>query len=133
VITLERTPCFGTCPVYRVSLWNDGRIAFDGRRHVAHQGAAAGSVEPAVVDSLLAELVGAGYFELDTAYVYQSPGCGRYATDSPSVITSVTARGRTRRIQHDYGCQDAPAELGRLERRIDEVAGSSRWVGGESR
>ena len=25
-ITLERTPCLGTCPVYRVSIDGDGRV-----------------------------------------------------------------------------------------------------------
>jgi hypothetical protein len=58
-----------------------------------------------------------------------SPACGQYATDSPTVITSASAGGRTKTIRHDYGCQAAPRELGRLEQLIDEVAGTSRWVG----
>ena len=58
-----------------------------------------------------------------------APACGQYATDSPTVITSVTAGGRSKTIRHDYGCFDAPRELARLERLIDEVAGTARWVG----
>ena len=58
-----------------------------------------------------------------------SPACGRYATDSPMVITSASAGGRTKTIRHDFGCNGAPRELGGLERLIDEVAGTSRWIG----
>src|SRR6267154_2607882 len=29
-ITLERGPCFGTCPIYKVTLASDGKVTFDG-------------------------------------------------------------------------------------------------------
>ena len=43
--------------------------------------------------------------------------------------TSLTVNDRSKRIRHDYGCSGAPPELRRLEQRIDEVAGTSRWTG----
>jgi hypothetical protein len=129
VITLERTPCFGTCPVYAVSISMSGRVRFEGRNHVTKQGVATAEIPPARVDSLLHELEAGGYFDFADAYVMDAPACGLYATDSPTVITSVTAGGRSKTIRHDYGCFAAPAELARLERRIDEVAGTARWTG----
>lgn len=129
VITLERTPCFGSCPVYRVAIGADGTVRFDGRRHVAHPGPGTAKIPPAVVDSLLGELRDGGYFGFADAYVAGSAACGAYATDAPSAKTSVTLEGATKRIDHDYGCADAPPALARLERRIDEVAETSRWVG----
>ena len=71
-----------------------------------------------------------GYFDFADEYVMNAPACGQYATDSPTVITSVTAGGRTKRIRHDYGCFAAPQELAALERLIDEVTGTARWIGG---
>jgi hypothetical protein len=129
VITLERKPCFGTCPVYRLSIWSSGTVEFIGERHVTQQGRATASIPPARVDSLVAELEAGGYFGFEERYVHGEPACGLYATDSPTVVTSLTLDGRAREIHHDYGCSAAPPELGRLERRIDEVAGSSRWTG----
>jgi hypothetical protein len=128
VATLERTPCFGTCPVYEVSIFRDGTVRFLGKQHVKQQGAATATVSPAAVDSLVAELESAGYFDFADDYVMDAPACGMYATDSPTVITSLAAEGRTKRIRHDYGCSGAPPELRNLEQRIDEVAGSSRWI-----
>jgi Domain of unknown function (DUF6438) len=129
VATLERSPCFGTCPVYQVSILHDGTVRFIGKQHVKQQGNATASVSPGAVDSLAAELESAGYFELADDYVVDAPACGRYATDSPIVTTSLTTNGRTKRIRHDYGCSGAPPGLHRLEQRIDEVAGASRWTG----
>lgn len=129
LVTLERRPCFGSCPVYSVSLLGDGTVRFVGKEHVAHQGPATAAVPAAVVESLVSELTAGGYFEFADRYEHAEPACGLYATDSPSVITSVTMGGRTKEIRHDYGCASAPAELGRLERRIDEVARTARWTG----
>lgn len=128
-VTLERRPCFGTCPVYSVAVAPDGTVRYTGKHHVAHTGEATAVIPAARVDSLVAELEAGGYFGFADDYVMDSPACGRYATDSPTVVTSVTRDGRTKTIRHDYGCFEAPRTLVQLERRIDEVAGTSRWTG----
>jgi Domain of unknown function (DUF6438) len=128
-VTLERAPCFGTCPVYTVAISRDGKVEFDGKHHVADSGQATATIPPERVDSLLIELEAAGYFGFADAYEMDSPACGMYATDSPTVITSATRDGETKTVRHDRGCSAAPPELSRLEQRIDEVAGTARWVG----
>jgi len=128
-IALERTPCLGSCPVYTVSLFRSGRVRFDGRKYVEHGGVRSAQISSASVDSLLSELSAAGYYGFDDRYAYGAPACGRYATDLPSAIMTVDDGKRTKRIEHDHGCTDAPAALARLENRIDEVAGSARWTG----
>ena len=129
VITLERTPCFGSCPVYTVGVSASGEVTYQGRAHVRRLGTATARISEARVDSLLYELDRAGYFTFANRYRPSEPVCGRYATDSPAAITSVTHRGRSKRIEHDYGCGSAPGALVILERRIDEVLGSSQWTG----
>lgn len=129
VITLERTPCFGGCPVYTVSVSSTGGVSYQGRAHVRRLGAANSRIPRQRVDALLDELERAGYFTFANRYAASEPACGRYATDSPSAISSVTRRGRTKRIEHDYGCDGAPGALVVLEKRIDEVLGSDQWTG----
>jgi hypothetical protein len=128
-ITLERTACFGGCPVYTISVSPSGEVRFEGRAHVRKLGAATGRVPPERVDALLSELERGGYFTFAERYTPPEPACGRYATDSPSAITSVTLRGRTKRVTHDYGCGGAPGALVVLERRIDEALNSGQWTG----
>jgi hypothetical protein len=128
-VTLERTACFGGCPVYTLSVSPAGEVHFEGKAHTRWLGPASAQVSQAKVDSLLYELDHAGYFSFANHYTSVSPACGRYATDSPTVITSVTLGGKTKRIVHDYGCGAAPGALVVLERRIDEVLDSGRWTG----
>ena len=129
VITLERTPCFGGCPVYRLAVTSDGVVSYEGKANVRQLGKASSRVSPEKVQALLSELERAGYFSFADRYAAAEPVCGRYAADSPSVITSINAEGRTKRVEHDYGCGAAPGALVVLERRIDEVLGSTQWTG----
>ena len=129
VVTLERTPCFGTCPVYRVTASANGAVRFEGKSHVPHPGSAVGQVPKARLDSLLAELKAADYFGFEEQYVPGSPACGNAATDLPTVTTSVTLDGRTKRIEHYRGCAGAPRALSQLEERIDEVLNTAQWTG----
>ena len=127
-ISLERGPCFGTCPVYRVTLDRSGSVRFEGRRFVADTGLHTRSVPGARVDSLVAALEAAGYFGFADRYGVGQPGCEPYATDLPTVTTEVHAGARDKRVEHDHGCAGAPDALGALERRIDEVAEVERWI-----
>ena len=38
VITLERTTCFGVCPVYTLTIYGDGRVVYEGTRFVRTEG-----------------------------------------------------------------------------------------------
>jgi hypothetical protein len=128
-VTLERTACFGGCPVYRLWVSPNGEVTYEGKAHVRRLGPATGKIPMQRLNGLLTELEKAGYFDFANRYTANEPACGRYATDAPSVITSVTLRGRTKRIEHDYGCGGAPGGLVVLERRIDELVGSGQWTG----
>jgi hypothetical protein len=128
-ISLERTACFGHCPVYRITATAAGAVTYEGRANVRHTGNATAEISPDSVSGLLREMEKAGYFTFSDRYAASEPTCRRYSTDSPSVITSATFRGRTKRIEHDYGCGGVPGALTVLERRIDEVLGSDRWTG----
>jgi len=128
-ISLERTACFGRCPVYRIRVTPAGAVTYEGRANVRLMGSATAEISPDSVASLLRELEQAGYFTFSDRYVVSEPTCRRYTTDSPSAVSSATFRGRTKRIQHDYGCGGVPGALTVMEQRIDEVLGSDRWTG----
>lgn len=129
VLTLERTACFGTCPVYRLSVAADGTVSYEGRAHVRQLGRATGRVAPERLEALLSELERAGYFSFADRYTPAESVCGPATSDSPSAITSIRFKGRAKRIEHYYGCGDAPRALAVLEQRIDEVLGSAQWTG----
>lgn len=128
-ITLERTACFGGCPVYRIAVSPTGVVTFEGRANVRHPGTASAQIPPDRVNALLREMEQAGYFTFANRYALSEPTCRRHSTDSPSAISSATYKGRSKRIEHDYGCGGVPGALTVMEKRIDEVLGSGRWTG----
>lgn len=128
-ISLQRQPCFGTCPVYTVNLAADGTITFEGEQFVATMGTATRTITAREVAALMHSMEGDGFFELDDRYTYGDKGCGQYHTDAPRVILTLRMDGRTKTVEHDYGCNDAPAPLRVMQERVDSVAGVSRWIG----
>ena len=128
-ISLERTACFGGCPVYTISVSRSGQVTYEGSAHVREPGTATAQIPKQRVDALLVELERAGYFGFASRYAVSEPACGRYVADLPSAISSATLGERTQRIEHDHGCGAAPGALAVLENRIDEVLGSGRWTG----
>jgi Domain of unknown function (DUF6438) len=128
-VTLYRSPCYGSCPMYSLAVTPDGTIKYEGRGNVRHIGTASARMDEARVGALTRELEAAGYFRLADRYRPSEAVCGRYVPDAPTVITSVRIGDRVKRIEHDQGCGSAPESLTVLESRIDEALGARRWTG----
>ena len=121
-IVMERSACFGRCPVYRLELNDSGKVVYQGRGFVKERGPREASVSVEDVQALAKEIESAGYFTLRDNYPPD-------ATDHATVVTVVTIDRKTKRIEHNLGSRSAPAALEELYRRIDEVAGAKEWVG----
>lgn len=121
VITLERGPCFGRCPEYTVTMYGSGRVEFEGRRYVCAEGHHTAKASPDGVRRLVAQMLAAGYFDLDWTE-------GPLATNASTVRSSLRHSGQTRQIEHYLGDAGAPRLLATLEDRIDAVAGTWRWL-----
>lgn len=119
--TLERTQCFGDCPVYSVVVRADGVVEWSGRKHVAHVGPAKGQLTPAQVEALKKLFVDAKFLDLKG-----DPECFD-ATDAPSAITSFDDGRRQRTVRHYYGCRSADPKLTPLEAGFDALV-SKPWL-----
>lgn len=137
-ITLERTRCFGTCPVYKLEISADGKVVFEGVEYVKTKGRVESGLTQEQLRQLISEFEKANYFSLGARYVAAEDGCPTYWTDNPSAFTSIRINGKSKSIAHYYGCQEKetkrgqgspfPRELTELERKIDVIAGTKRWV-----
>ena len=127
-ISLERRPCYGTCPVYTVRVDDTGLVDYEGMKFVARLGTVTDTASRDSVRVLAAALTKAGFFDLADRYVFGEPTCLRYASDAPIVITTITTGGRTKRVEHDHGCSGVPPQLIELENRIDDAIETRRWT-----
>jgi hypothetical protein len=122
-ITLERTACFGTCPIYTVTILEDGTVNYVGADFVEVTGEQTSQIDPQLVEQMVAEFEAAGYFDWDAAYDAQT------VTDMPTIITSVTRDGETHQVTRYAGDGNAPIALPFLELWVDIVANTGLWTG----
>ena len=130
VITLERGACFGTCPVYKLAIFADGRVEYEGKEFVKRKGKAQARITKAALQSLVREFEKINYTRLDNEYVSEGPNCPEWWTDSPSAVTSLDWKGKKKTIRHYHGCRGARVldQLTALENKIDQVVNTKRWI-----
>jgi len=130
VITLERTPCFGTCPFYKLAIYEDGRVEYEGEDHVKHKGKAEGRITKAELEELIREFERIDYLNLADNYTSESKNCPQTWTDHPSAVTSLNWQGKKKKIVHYHGCQGSNVlkQLTALEDKIDQVVNTKRWI-----
>jgi hypothetical protein len=67
-LTLERTACFGACPMYRMTLYADGTVVYEGDRFVEVTGKQTINIGAETVDKLVGIFESAGYFDWQDEY-----------------------------------------------------------------
>jgi len=109
-IRYETAPCFGTCPVYSVTVTPDGKGTFEGRQFTAVTGIRTFQTTPAVYRAFAGKM--APYRPTGNEMLYQpgTPECGNAPTDMPSVdVVWTELSGARQHLNVYYGC--GPQEM----------------------
>jgi hypothetical protein len=136
-IALERTPGGGPeSPVYTVTLYEDGRVLFEGRSGVHRKGTFTKEIPRAKAAAIFSEIEGVDLWNRDPRYDYERAQVGnddriirQAPKDSSWDILTARSRGRFKRID---GLFFAPHELIDLVRHVQETVGLSEWIVGPS-
>jgi len=130
VITLRRTACFGTCPVYSLEIYEDGTVKYLGTDFVQIKGEQRATIPKEAVRALISDFLRIRYFKLQNSYeTYKDPkGQVWHITDLSTVYTSLRVGKRKKEVK-DYAW--APKELTQLEFEVDRVANTHRWIHGD--
>lgn len=113
VMSMEKTPCFGTCPSYKIEILEDGRLVYTGIRHTERKDIWERQLSDDERNLLWQEIQRTGYLKMQN--VYDDPSL----SDAPSVFLSVTANGSTHKVQDRV---NAPEALKQLETFLDTLA-----------
>ena len=125
-ISYETGPCFGFCPIYRVTVRADGSGLYEGIRHVAVRGQRRFRITGAQYRAFARHLQPLRPARGDIRYRGNS-NCGPEATDMPSVDVT-WQRGRARQSLHFYyGCQRPRAQAETL-RRAPALLPIGAWI-----
>ena len=101
-ITYETGPCFGACPVYRITVLSTGTGTFEGRRFTAVTGLRSFRVTPEQYRAFERQLAPAR--PASGSARYSGDSCQNQATDLPSVEVGWHSRLGHQQLSFSYGC-----------------------------
>jgi hypothetical protein len=120
LVAMERGPCFGACPVYRVEVFTDGRVRFEGKRFVKATEVVEAKLSAAQVKAIADRLAAIDFKWADYTHADM--------TDMPFIELT----HETRSLKHYQGDRSAPEGLTKLEDELDVLIGTSKWIKGEA-
>jgi hypothetical protein len=115
LITLQREPCYGFCPVHNMALFEDGTVVYTGIANVDRIGVHVFKADAAAVTSLAQRAQIFGYFNWQESYEEH------LMTDQATVITTIRWEDQFKRIVRYDGDPNAPIGLVRIEDSIDQL------------
>ena len=120
VASIARTTCYGQCPYYKIKIYSDGLLIYEGKKNVANLGIHRARISKDSVELILQRAEAINYFQLNEKY----PNKGIGMIDLPVCITRIK-KGLTAKTI--WNRNDAPIELIRFERFIDELLAEVNW------
>lgn len=121
-IALSRGACFGSCPVYRVDIYGDGRVVYKGETYVDVEGEHSYRVPTEEVAALIKSLDEKDIWSLREDY--NAP-----ITDNPTHALMMDMGGQIHHLG-DYVGQmvGMPPVVSEFEVEVDKVARSDMWI-----
>ena len=107
IISLQRTACFGTCPIYKIEIYTDGSGTYTGTRFVKNIGSSKFRLEKSDVSKILEFANKIGFSRLKDEY-------SEPITDLPTTYITI----KDKKIKDYTG---APKRLKNLEKLIDQL------------
>jgi len=125
IATLERTGCYGECPVYRLTVSSDGSVVYVGTRWVKVLGRQVYKISEAQLAELQAAFEHANFMALRDYDRVEN-------TDDDWAHIALRRGATFKRVRHYHGDNAAPAPLGVLEDEFDRIVDSGRFVGAQA-
>lgn len=117
LITMEKTVCFGTCPVYKIQIAPNGMADYFGEMHVPKIGHYRKQLSSETIDELIRDFQEADFWSLRDEYVAE-------VTDLPTTYLSFQYKGKYKKVKD---LVDAPQHLTDLEAKVASIGEGSGW------
>ena len=117
-LTMERTPCLGRCPNYKITIMNTGKVIYNGIKFTKKEGHFTKMLSVNQLSEIQTKIEEINLFEMDSKY-------DSNVTDIAAVALYVVHKGSKKKIFNRYG---GPKELKEFENLIDLIVIDSQLV-----
>ena len=107
IISLNKTACFGTCPVYKIKIYNNQSAIFEGIKFVEKEGSYNFKISKKEINTILKKAKKINFQKMENEYT-------ELITDLPTTYIMIN----NKQIKDYYG---APKELKELEEIIENI------------
>ncbi len=115
-LTMERTPCFGKCPNYKISLFNTGRFIYEGIQFTEKEGNYEGQITNKQMQEIKETMNSINIFGMKDKY-------DSNITDIPACLLYINDGEQKKKIYDRY---NGPEELRNFEKLIDNFVLNSK-------
>lgn len=146
VILLQREACERRCSVYRLVIFDDGTVVWQGIAYVQRMGVALGSIDTRLVKELVADAKAMNFFSLKNGYgvvreydvspdfEVSDEKCISGQPDAPLAMLTISTGGLSKAVINDRTCKGGTYDkLTALEDKIVAITNSDRWIMGSHR
>jgi len=120
VITIERETCRGFCPAYKMTVFGDGTVEYEGKRNVDNIGQFQKKISKGKVQELLKAFQEANYMSLENEYDDPSIADAVAVFTSIKFIDKADGKEKTKSIKNRV---KGPEALTKLQDKIDSIVG----------
>ncbi|MFM7015644.1 MAG: DUF6438 domain-containing protein [Bacteroidota bacterium] len=119
LFSIEKGPCFGTCPEYKVEVWASGKAIYKGVRNVQTLGVLETQISDSLLNVFKNSLSKIDLESLDSSYV------NKYLTDFPPVdlCFDVNAKRKCIHVFHE----NPPLEIKAIIDKVGVMENSIQW------
>lgn len=117
-LTYSRTPCFGMCPVFELTLHKSGKAVYQGKNFTDRIGLYQSQWPDAALQRIQFLADSIGYFGFDEKYDND------HVTDLPSIYTSILHNGMLKSVANRY---KGPRQIQVLYKELDALIETAAW------
>lgn len=115
--TIQRTACYGQCPMYKATFLDNGEVIYIGKRFVENIGTYKTLISGEEVLDIKKKITEYDYFGLDS--LYPTP-----IADFPSCITEASLNGNMKKV---IDRRNPPVNLKSFEKFLDGLLEGREW------
>jgi hypothetical protein len=120
ILSFQRTTCYGKCPAFKILLYSDGLVRYDGIAFVDKKGVFETRVGEDFIKKIYDKSKAARFWDMNDLY----PSDATEITDIPKTITYVKMGNDSKKITDNF---DAPKALIDFEKWLEQAFDTLNW------